>query len=126
MLLNHIGVINGTEDEAVRFYRDFMGMELAKRTVVSSELSLQIFSLDRALPMLVFERTGMKVEVFICPDCRQPSPDIRHAGFFVDDLAATLAKAHQAGIDVVTGKTAEKTVYFVRDFSGNLIEIKQR
>lgn len=124
--MNHIGVVNGNEDEATRFYRDFLGLEMTRRTVVPAELSSQIFSFARNLPMIVFERAETKVEVFICRECLRPSPDISHAGFFVDDIVGTLDRARQAGIEVIRGITAEKTVYFVKDFAGNLIELKQR
>jgi hypothetical protein len=73
--------------------------------------------------VLVFEREGIKLEVFICPECIQPSPDYRHIGFLLNDFQTIKEKAQQMGT-LIIGSTDEKTVYFLKDFSGNMIEIK--
>ncbi len=125
MLLNHVGVINKSEEQAVRFYKDFLGFEITRESIVSQELSEQLFAVSRDIKLLVFEKEGIKIEVFICPDCKQPYPDFRHIGLMLDDFPEIINKAPQAGIELIIGKTTEKTVHFIRDLSGNLIEIKQ-
>ena len=126
MLLNHVGVVNRNEDEAARFYRDLLGLDLTREVTVSSDLSGQLFSYSQDVKMLVFEKGGIKVEVFICPGGSQPSPNIRHIGFLLDDFPSFVDRAQHFGIDLITGKSGEKTVYFVKDYSGNLIEVKQK
>jgi len=126
MNLNHIGIINRTREEAVRFYRDFFGLAITKESVIPAALSVQIFSVSREIPMIVFERNETKIEVFITPDYKPATPDITHPGFFVDNITEVLEKAGRSGVEVITGKTEEKTVYFIRDLSGNLIEVKQK
>lgn len=123
MLLNHVGIINESEEKAVRFYRGLLGFEKTREFVVSTELSEQLFSMANKIKVLVFERDGIKIEIFICPDCRQPFPDYRHIGFLLDDFQSIKEKAQEMGV-LVVGKTDVKTVYFLKDFSGNLIEIK--
>ena len=125
MLLNHAGVVNKSREEALRFYRDFLGFAVIKESVISKELSGQLFSVDRDVTMLAFGKNGVKIEVFICPECGLPSPDLRHIGLLLENFAEVMEKARPAGVGVITGKTKDKTVYFIRDFSGNLIEIKQ-
>ena len=126
MLLNHVGIINNSEEEAARFYRDFLGFEITRESVVPAGLSEQLFAVSRDIKMLVMEREGVKVEVFIFPEYKPSSPDVRHIGFLLDDFREIVEKAPQAGIELIIGKTKEKTVYFIKDFSGNLIEIKQK
>ncbi len=126
MRLNHVGIINKSEDEARRFYRDVLGLAITKEYVVPAELSRQIFSLSRDIKMLVFEKEGAKIEVFIAPEYTPSTPNIIHTGFLLDDLPGLMEKAGQAGVEQITGKTKDKTVYFIRDYSGNLIEIKQK
>jgi catechol 2,3-dioxygenase-like lactoylglutathione lyase family enzyme len=125
MLLNHVGVINTRTEDALRFYRDFLGFDLTREVTVSQELSEQLFSIAQDIPMMVFEKDGIKIEVFICSECKQPFPDIRHIGLSLENFSEIIEKAPKAGIDLIIGKTKDKTVYFIRDFSGNLIEIKQ-
>lgn len=126
MLLNHIGIINKTREQAVQFYRDFLGFEITKEAVVPQELTEQLFSTSRDILIVVFERDGIKIEVFICPECKQPSPDFKHIGFSLENFSEIIEKAPQFGIELIIGKIKDKTVYFIKDFSGNLIEIKQR
>lgn len=126
MQLNHIGLTNKSESDAVRFYRDFLGFELTRESVVPGVLSGQLFSVTGDLGMLVFEREGIKIEVFISPAYTLPDPDINHTGFLLDNFDEIVKKAPRAGVKLIIGKSKDKTVYFVRDFSGNLIEIKQK
>ncbi len=126
MLLNHIGIFNKSKEEAVRFYRDFLEFEITKESVVPGDLTRQLFSVSKDTRMLVFGKNGIKIEVFICPECRQPSPDFNHMGLLLDNFQELVDKAGKAGVEVIIGRTSEKTVYFIKDFSGNLIEIKQK
>jgi len=123
MLLNHVGIANESEEKAVRFYHGLLGFEKTREFVVSTKLSEQLFSVSREIKVLVFERAGIKLEVFICPECKPPSPDYSHIGFLLDNFHAIKEKAQEMGVFIV-GRTDEKTVYFLKDFSGNLIEIK--
>lgn len=125
MLLNHAGVVNKSREDALRFYRDFLGFDLTREVTVLQELSEQLFSIAQDILMMVFEKNGIKIEVFICSECKQPFPDIRHIGLSLENFSEIIEKAQKAGIDLIVGKTKDKTVYFIKDFSGNLIEIKQ-
>ena len=125
MLLNHVGIANETEEKAVRFYHGLLGFEKTREFVVSTELSEQLFSISQEIKVLVFERDGIKLEVFICPGCNQPSPDYRHIGLLLNDFDEIKQRALERGI-LIVGETDEKTVYFLKDLSGNLIEIKPR
>ncbi len=126
MLLSHVGIINDSEDKAVRFYHGLLGFEKIREFVVSTKLSEQLFSVVQEIKVLVFERDGIKLEVFIYPECRHPFPDFNHIGLLLDDFHAIKEKAQQTGVELIVGRTEEKTVYFLKDFSGNLIEIKQK
>jgi methylmalonyl-CoA/ethylmalonyl-CoA epimerase len=126
MLLNHAGVINTSREDALRFYRDFLGLDLTREVSVSQELSEQLFTVSRDIPMMVFEKDGIKIEVFIYPECKQPYPDIKHIGLSLENFSEIIKKASGSGVELVIGKTKDKAVYFIKDFSGNLIEIKQK
>ncbi len=124
MVLNHVGIVNESEEKAVRFYADLLGLEKTREFIVAAVLAEQLFSVSREIKVLVFEGQGIKVEVFICPECLPPSPELRHIGLLVEDFPGTLEKARRAGVEVIEGRAGEKTVYFLKDLSGNLIEIK--
>ncbi|MBI2471373.1 MAG: VOC family protein [Planctomycetes bacterium] len=125
MELNHIGVTNKSEEQALRFYRDFLGLEKTREILLPPELSEQLFSIFQEIKVLVFEKTGIKIEVFIS-DFQHANPNFIHFGLMLDNFSEVTEKARRSHVDLVIGKHKDKTVYFLKDFSGNLIEIKQK
>lgn len=125
MLLNHIGLVNQDEENAILFYQDFLRLDKTRDFMVSAELAQQLFGISREIKVLVFEKETFKIEVFIFPEYTDSSPHLHHLGLSVDSLNKFIDKAVKKGIQVITGNHAGKTVYFIKDFSGNLVEIKQ-
>jgi methylmalonyl-CoA/ethylmalonyl-CoA epimerase len=125
MKLNHIGIINKSEEQALKFYKDFLGLEKTKEILLSPELSKQLFSLSQEVKVLVFEKYGIKIEVFIS-DFQLAHPNFTHFGIMLDNFSEITEKAKRSNVDIIIGKHKEKTVYFLKDFSGNLIEVKQK
>jgi len=126
MLLHHAGIVNRREDEAERFYGEFLGLKRTRQYIVPPELSEQLFSIRQEIKAIVFEGEGARIEVFIHPAFNPLPREIRHIALHVDDLRAFLKRAEEFSITHIIGKTKDKTVHFIRDYSGNLIEIKQR
>lgn len=118
--------MNKDEDGAVRFYSDILGLEKIKESSVPPGLSRQLFAVDREIRMLVYGIEDARVEIFIVPDFSGPSPSVPHFCLLVHDLAALLAKAKDNKVKVISAERGGRTVYFIEDFSGNLVELKQR
>ncbi len=125
MELNHIGITNKNELQAIQFYQDFLGLEKTREMLLAPELSGQLFSLFQEIKVLVFEKPGLKVEVFIS-DFQHANPNFIHFGLMLDNFTEITEKAQRSHVEIIVGKHKEKTVYFLKDFSGNLIEIKQK
>jgi catechol 2,3-dioxygenase-like lactoylglutathione lyase family enzyme len=125
MLLDHVGIVNKDGEEAVRFYQDFLGLDMIKESSVSPELSSKLFSLDREIRMLVYGNGNLKVEIFILPGFLAPPPCVPHFCIQVPDLRGLLARAKGAGIKVISAERGGRTVHFIEDFSANRIEVKQ-
>ncbi|MCR4322044.1 MAG: VOC family protein [Candidatus Brocadiaceae bacterium] len=125
MELNHIGITNKSAEQAIQFYQDFLGLEKTREILLSPELSEQLFSLSQELKVLVFEKPGIKIEVFIS-DFQHANPNLTHFGIMLDNFSEVTEKAQRSHVDLIIGKYKDKTVYFLKDFSGNLIEIKQK
>ena len=124
LLVDHIGIINKREDEAVKFYQSILGLEKIRESLVPAELSRQLFDLFQEIKMLVFGREGIKVEVFIIPGFTPPCPNIFHFCLQIFQFPDLLERLDQAGAKVTIGQHSGKTVYFTEDFSGNRVELK--
>ncbi|MBE7446386.1 MAG: VOC family protein [Planctomycetia bacterium] len=125
MELNHIGITNKNEKQALQFYQDFLGLEKTREILLPPELSEQLFSLSQEIKVLVFEKPGIKIEVFIS-DFQHANPNFTHFGIMLDNFAEVTEKVQRSHVGLVVGKHKDKTVYFLKDYSGNLIEIKQK
>lgn len=125
MELNHLGITNKSAEQAIQFYQDFLGLEKTREILLPLELSEQLFSLSQEIKVLVFEKPGIKIEVFIS-DFQHADPNLTHFGLMLDNFSEVTEKAQRSHVDLIIGKHKEKTVYFLKDFSGNLIEIKQK
>ena len=126
MLLNHIGLVNASEEQAEKFYGDFLELEKSREYVVPAELSAQLFNITNDINAVVYEKNDIRFEIFIYSDSVPASPEIRHVALFVDDITAFLKRAVQFQVDHIIGRTSEKTVHFIKDYSGNMIEVKQK
>lgn len=125
MELNHIGITNKSEEQAIQFYHDFLGLEKTREIILAAELSAQLFFLSQEIKVLVFEKPGIKVEVFIS-DFQHANPNFTHFSILLDNFAEVMEKARRSNVDIIVGSYKDKTVYFLKDFCGNLIEIKQK
>ena len=125
MELNHLGVTNKSAEQAIRFLSGFLGLEKTREILLPPELSEQLFSLSQEIKVIVFEKPGIKIEVFIS-DFQHANPNFTHFGMMLDNFTEVTEKAQRSHVDLIIGKHKDKTVYFLKDFSGNLIEIKQK
>ena len=126
MELNHVGIFNTSAEHAERFYGGFLGLEKIKEGLLPADLAAQLFNINHDVEMMVYGRDGLNVEIFICPECSHQSPDISHIGLYLDNLNAVIEDAGKNNVEHLIGQTKDKTVHFLKDFSGNLIEIKQK
>ncbi len=124
MSLNHVGIVNKDENQAVEFYQEFLGLEKLRDYVIAPDLSKQLFSVSGEIKALVFGKENVKIEIFISPEFTLPSPNMAHFCLHLDNFSEILERAEQSGVAVISGSHKDKTVHFLRDFSGNLIEIK--
>ena len=125
MQLNHVGIINKNEEQVLKFYVDFLGLEKTKESFLAPALSEQLFSVSKELKVSVVENEGIKIEVFIS-DFQPENPNFTHFAVMVDSLSELTERAKQFDAKVIIGKHKDKTVYFLKDFSGNIIEVKQK
>jgi len=126
MTLHHIGIVSDTKEKAERFYGDFLSLKRVREYMVSPDLAEQIFSIRQEIEAIVYEADNLRIEVFIYPESRSISGEIRHFALHIDDIGRFLKRAEEFAVEQIVGRSGDKTVYFIKDFSGNLIEIKQQ
>lgn len=126
MILRHVALTCRSEKKSDLFFKELFGLEKSEPKILPASLSKAIFNADADLPMIHYRGKAVHFEVFIC----DPSPDrgsqIEHVCVEVDNLQKLLKKCHDLDVDVSRIPRGDRTLTFIRDFDGNLFEIKQK
>jgi catechol 2,3-dioxygenase-like lactoylglutathione lyase family enzyme len=124
MLLKHVGLTCSTEDNADKFYRDLLGLNKSEPKPLPSDLCHAIFNLDAELQMINYQDDHTHFEIFITNQLSTSQRQIDHQCLEVDDLAGFIEKCRGMGVEVARIPKGDKTLTFIKDFDGNLFEIK--
>ena len=118
VMIQHLAVESVNEACADRFFSLVLGLSKVKSTVLSPELSLAIFQIDREIRFNLYENGSTRFEVFmtgsLCPK------SFAHVCIAVDDRSAFVRRCVDHGLEPNFVEKNGKQLLFVRDFSGNL------
>ena len=126
MVLKHIGLVCSSENHSDRFYGGLLGLEKKSSKTVPSELSKQIFNLDSEYKIVNYADDDIHFEIFIDAQKRFEGKKIEHVCLEVDDLAVFLDKCRALEVNVRQIPKADGFLTFIRDYDGNLFEIKAK
>ena len=126
MLLRHAGLTSSSEDNADKFYRDLLGLNKPEPKTLPSDLSKAIFNLDTELKMINYIDEHLHFEIFITNlFCSAPN-QIQHLCLEVDDLVGFIDGCRSMAVEVNLIPKGDQVLTFIKDFDGNLFEIKQK
>lgn len=130
MRLLHVGLACRSEVESDRFYRDLLGLSKQEPKTLSRDLANAIFGVDLELTMINYVGDDVRFEIFITDTARDtagdPSGPIAHTCLAVDDLEEFLTRCRALGVEVAQTPRGNYTVTFIKDYAGNLFEVKDR
>lgn len=94
--VDHLGVIVGDLDEAVRSFTEHLGLELDHTERYGDELDIAFLPCGETLVELITPRTekGSNADYL-----EQYGPGIQHVAFEVDDLDAALEELSERGVN---------------------------
>lgn len=122
MKVHHVGVWASDASAVSEFYEGVMGFEKEREYEVPVELMSAIFGIDRSCKVRVYAGDTARVEVF---DVRGTDlSGINHFSLSVGDRVEFFGRAKLEGADCLEVMKGDHPVYFIRDPSGLLVEIK--
>ena len=124
MLLKHVGLACSTEKNADRFYQKLLGLNKSEPKMLPSDLCRAIFNIDAELPLINYTGEKVHFEIFIAGLVDELSGQITHQCLEVDDLSAFIKKCRACGVPINQIPKGDRFLTFIRDFDGNLFEIK--
>jgi len=122
-MLQHIAVEVADRSKAALFFSEILGLTKRSASTLPATLNEAIFGNAEAVEMETWSDDRLSLEVFITG--RPVSPSYCHICLAVADRAAFLEKCSRRGVPIITAKKGDKDLYFIKDFSGNLYEIKE-
>ena len=124
MVLRHVGLTCSSEENSDKFYEDLLGLEKSGAKHLPASLSKSIFNLDSELVMINYQDEQVHFEIFVTGSNGGNSRKIAHTCLEVDNLEVFLEKCHSLNVEITRIPKGDKTLTFIRDFDGNLFEIK--
>lgn len=126
MVIKHIGLVCGSEENADKFYISVLGLEKAVTKTIPAALSRRIFNVDSEYTIVNYIKGDVHFEIFINGKTSAEQPKIEHICIEVDDLEAFLGRCREMNARINRIPRGDSFLTFVSDFDGNLFEIKQR
>ena len=121
--LLHAAVHCDTLEHAHTFFLDILGLREIKTFSLDETLSHSIFSIKQHVDIRIFGNDSMQIEVFIHPYASTPS--YNHLCLRISNKSDFIKRCKEFGLMPYSVQKGERQLLFVRDFTGNLYEIKE-
>ncbi len=124
--LEHIAVSANSEEQSDRFFIELLGLTKTRAFSVAAELIRAFFGVEREIRIIRYSNDHLDVEVFVTEDDARSNDLFTHSCLVVEDQDDFENRARSMGLEVVhVLKKGSDTYYlFVKDFFGNIYEIK--
>lgn len=124
--LEHIAVSAKTEEQADRFFIELLGLNKTRAFSVAAELTREFFRVEREIRVIRYSNGVLDVEVFVTEDDSCSKDLYTHSCLVVEDRDAFENRARSMGLDTthVPKKGSDSYYLFIKDFFGNIYEIK--
>ena len=121
-MLNHIGLEVTDKEKARIFFEEILGIPKVRSFTLSPELAYAIFGRREEVEIETFAKEEISFEVFITGE--RANPIYAHTCLEVQNREEIMARCKSYGLTPNIVKKGEKELLFIKDFSGNLFEIK--
>ncbi|MBW1780942.1 MAG: hypothetical protein JRL30_09410 [Deltaproteobacteria bacterium] len=124
MKLHHAALVCSSQKNADRFYEGILKLKKIKTMPLKHDLTQKIFGLDVSCLLILYGNEDIAIEVFVTDQVPSQETSLTHLCLKMEDREAFLAACRSVGLAVNIVPRGESELCFVRDFDGNLFEIK--
>ena len=122
--LNHVGLQCSERKKAEIFFTKVLQIPKIRTFEVSEELSKTIFGIKNSVEIDVYDNGKTKFEVFITKKMKDSCYE--HICIEVDSKEEFIDRCKKYNIKPLLIKKEGKDLLFVKDFSDNLYEVKEK
>jgi len=124
MILRHVALTCSSEKNADRFFKNLFGLEKSEPKILPRPLSKAIFNFDSEPMMINYRGKQVLFEIFITGHSMSSGQQMAHVCLEVDNLQDFLKKCRDLDVEISQIPKGDRTLTFIRDYDGNLFEIK--
>jgi hypothetical protein len=122
--IKHVGLQYKDRRSAETFFVDILGLKFKKSFSLSKDLSKSIFGISEDITVDVYANNESYFEVFITDQITKYHYE--HVCIEIESKSKFIEKCKKYGLKPIIVKRDLKTLLFIKDFSGNLYEVKGR
>jgi len=120
----HVALEVTDKNKAEIFFSQVLNIPKTGDFVINKNLCKDIFGIEKETEVIKFKKGILEFEVFVT--CRRGFNTYSHVCLNVDDKNEVIKRCEKLGVKTIIVKKGCKELLFVKDFSGNLFEIKEK
>jgi len=125
MYLHHVAVVCRSVENADAFYEKILGLEKKKDTTIPEGLTEKIFGIAEECRLLLYSGPSFTVEAFITRKELKRKSSFEHICLLLKDKHTFIERCRAGGCDINLVPRDDYFLTFIKDFDGNLFEIKE-
>ncbi len=121
----HMGLACGSVENSDRFFVEALGLSKSAVKVLPASVSQGLFGILSDLSMVYYSGDRVQFEVFIVPGRVRSNDSVVHGCLAVENRETLLERCAVLDVEVLRVPKGDALLTFIRDYDGNLFEIKQ-
>ena len=122
--INHVALVYSEKEKANLFFNKILGLKLKKTFTLKPNLADQIFGIKQTVSAFSYENKHTRFEIFITR--KKTKPTYEHTCIIVDNKEEFTKRCKKYDLNPFVVEKDGKKYLFLRDFNGNLFEIKEK
>lgn len=121
--LHHVALQCANKEKAEIFFTKILQSPKIKSFTISPQLSQDIFGVDESVDVDVYDNGNIRFEIFIT---EKQTPTYAHTCIEVKNKNNLFKRCKKYGLQPIIIQKDKKNLVFLKDFSNNLYEIKEK
>ena len=123
-ILRHVALQYKDREQAEIFFTKILGLPLKKTFNLSKELTKDIFGIEEDVLVDVYDNGKTCFEIFITN--KSTKYVYEHTCIEIRNKEEFIKRCGKNNIEPMSVKKGEKILLFVKDYAGNLFEVKEK
>lgn len=126
MKVIHLALVCSSEGNSDRFYKEILGLNKIKSSIVPPNIINKISSKDEEIKVITYGNNELLLEIFIVDSLKAKKPELNHICLEVQDREGFINICSLHGLEPIKIVKGDTILIFITDYDNNLFEIKEK